>query len=142
MSRTAAKPAPRAKATKSRPVSATKVSAMVDYLDAGGKVAVKRVAEEFGWSKTQLAETVGLSRESLYKAGRQQAAKTQSRMREMLEIVTRVSGWAGGKDQAMAWYRAEPISAFGGRTAESLVKAGLAGAVRDYLDSLAVGGFA
>lgn len=115
---------------------------MVDYLDAGGKVAIQRVAEEFGWSKSQLAETVGLSREALYKAGRRHAAKTQGRMREMLEIITRVSEWAGGKGQAMAWYRAEPIPAFGGRTAESLVKAGLAGALRDYLDSLAVGGFA
>ena len=63
-------------------------------------------------------------------------------VREMLEIVSRVSDWAGGKDQAMAWYRAEPIAAFGGRTAESLVKEGKASAVRDYLDHVATGGFA
>ena len=50
--------------------------------------------------------------------------------------------WAGGPLQAMAWYRAEPIPAFGGRTAESLVKDGKAAAVRDYLDSVALGGFA
>ena len=42
----------------------------------------------------------------------------------MLEIVARVTDWAGGERQAMAWYRAEPIPAFGGRTAESLVKDG------------------
>ena len=42
----------------------------------------------------------------------------------------------------MAWYRAEPIPAFGGRTAESLVKDGKAAAVRDYLDGVALGGFA
>jgi len=42
----------------------------------------------------------------------------------MLEIVSHVSAWAGGKDQAMAWYRAQPIAAFGGRTAEALVKSG------------------
>jgi hypothetical protein len=42
----------------------------------------------------------------------------------------------------MAWYRAEPIPAFGGRTAESLVKDGKADAVRDYLDSVALGVFA
>ena len=58
------------------------------------------------------------------------------------EIIGRVADWAGGKDQAMAWYRAEPIPAFGGRTAESLVKEGKAAAVRDYLDHVAVGGFA
>jgi hypothetical protein len=46
------------------------------------------------------------------------------------------------KEQAMAWYRAQPIPAFGGRTAEALVKEGKASAVRDYLDHVAVGGFA
>src|SRR5690606_37763451 len=37
---------------------------------------------------------------------------------------------------------AEPIPAFGGRTAETLVKSGKATAVRDYLDHLATGGYA
>jgi hypothetical protein len=60
----------------------------------------------------------------------------------MLEIVSRVAGWAGGKEQAMAWYRAQPIAAFGGRTAEALVKDGQASALRDYLDHIALGGFA
>ena len=46
------------------------------------------------------------------------------------------------EEQAMAWYRAEPIAAFGGRTAESLVKEGKAAAVRDFLDHIATGGFA
>ena len=93
-------------------------------------------------SKGQLAETVGLAPETLYKASRARATKTQSRLREMLEIVARVSDWAGGKHQAMAWYRAQPIPAFGGRTAEALVKSGQASAVRDYLDHVAMGGFA
>ena len=81
-----------------------------------GKVAVDRVIEAFGFSKAQLAETAGLSVETLYRPGRV-APKTQARLEEMLEIVSRVADWAGGKDQAMAWYRAEPIPAFGGRTA-------------------------
>ena len=80
--------------------------------------------------------------QALYKRERLGAAKTQSRLREMNEILTRVAGWAGGPAQAMAWYRAEPIPAFGGRTAESLVKSGQAGQLRDYLDSIAIGGFA
>ena len=112
------------------------------FMTEAGQVAVDRVADIFSMSKGQLAETAGLSREALYKATRLRAAKTQSRLREMLEIIRRVSAWAGGDDQAMAWYRAEPIPAFGGRTAESLVKTGQAGAVRDYLDHLAMGGFA
>jgi len=97
---------------------------------------------EYGLTKKQLAETIGLKPEALYKSSRLNAAKTQSRLREMNEILTRVSAWAGGPAQAMAWYRAEPIPAFGGRTAEQLVKSGRATALRDYLDSIAMGGFA
>ena len=108
----------------------------------GGKLPVEAVAQSLGLSKAQLAETAGLSIDTLYRTNRAASAKTQARLREMLEIVDRVSDWAGGKDQAMAWYRAEPIAEFGGRTAESLVKDGKATAVRDYLDHVALGGFA
>ena len=111
-------------------------------LDAHGRAAVDRVADAFGMSKTQLATTLGLSRESLYKAKRADAEKTQTRVREMLEVIVRVVPWAGGQQQAMAWYRAQPIPAFGGRTAESLVKEGKASVVRDYLDFAALGNFA
>ena len=97
---------------------------------------------DLGLSKKQLAETVGLRPEALYKTRRASAAKTATRLAEMAEILTRVGSWAGGRAQAVAWYRGEPIPAFGDRTAESLVKSGQAAALRDYLDSIALGGFA
>jgi DNA-binding XRE family transcriptional regulator len=115
---------------------------ILSYMDKGGKIAVQQVADGFGMSKTQLAETAGLARETLYRLERSRATKTQNRLREMLEIISRVTDWAGGKEQAMAWYRAQPLPAFGGRTAEALVKDGKAAAVRDYLDHIALGGFA
>lgn len=107
-----------------------------------GAVEIDQVVERFGMSKGQFSETVGLAPETLRRTSRMRAAKTQARITEMLEIIARVTEWAGGEKQAMAWYRAEPIPAFGGRTAESLVKDGKATAVRDYLDHLAMGGFA
>lgn len=112
------------------------------FLDSKGHISVERVAKRFGMSKVQLAETIGLKPETVYRAARLEAPKTQTRATEMLEIVGRIADWAGGEKQAMAWYRAEPIAAFGGRTAESLVKEGKASAVRDYLDHVATGGFA
>ena len=112
-----------------------------DLIGSKGTVAVDRIVKSFGFSKAQLAETAGLSVETLYRPNRMESPKTQARLKEMLEIVSRVADWAGGKDQAMAWYRAEPIAEFGGRTAESLVKDGKASAVRDYLDHVALGGF-
>jgi hypothetical protein len=60
----------------------------------------------------------------------------------MVEIVTRVVPWAGGVQQALAWYRATPIPALGDQTAEAVVKAGQAAAVRDYLDAIAAGAYA
>lgn len=115
---------------------------VTSFLDEQGKLSVARVAQRFGMSKLQLAETMGLQREAVYRTARLQAPRTQMRATEMLEIVGRIADWCGGEKQAMAWYRAEPIPAFGGRTAEALVKEGKAAAVRDYLDHVATGGFA
>lgn len=115
---------------------------VASFTDKDGSVSVGRVAERYGMSRAQLAETIGLRPETLYRAARSRAPKAQMRATEMLEIIGRIADWAGGERQAMAWYRAEPIPAFGGRTAELLVKDGKAAAVRDYLDHVATGGFA
>jgi uncharacterized protein (DUF2384 family) len=112
------------------------------FLEPNGILSIDRVADRFGLSKLQLAETIGISKETFYRSARLKAPKTQARAAEMLEIVGRIADWAGGEKQALAWYRAEPLPAFGGRTAESLVKEGRAAAVRDYLDHVATGGFA
>jgi hypothetical protein len=115
---------------------------IISLMDDRGSVRVDEVAEAFSMSKAQLADTAGLAREVFQKASRRDGPKAQSRVREMLEIINLVQGWAGSPAQAMAWYRAESIPAFGGRTAEALVKSGNATAVRDYVDHLATGGYA
>jgi uncharacterized protein (DUF2384 family) len=111
-------------------------------MDRGGVVDVDRVAEAFHMSKGQLAETAGLGLATVSKAARRTSPRAQTRVTEMLEIISRIRDWAGGEAQAMAWYRSQPIPALDGRTPEALVKSGKAGAVRDYLDHLALGGFA
>src|ERR1700760_1262087 len=145
MARTARKPAKSVSASNDASGKAAQpanvVSLMVSLSDGVGNVLVDKVAERFHMSKSQVAETAGLNLSAIHKPGRLRSAKIQMRMREMLEIISRVSAWAGGRDQEMAWYRAEPLPAFGGRTAESLVKDGKAAVVRDYLDALAMGGF-
>jgi len=124
---------------RSRPRGRVSIASL---MDERGAVKVDEVADAFAMSKAQLAETAGLAREVFQKASRRDGPKAQTRVREMLEIISLVQAWAGGPAQAMAWYRAEPIPAFGGRTAEALVKSGQAGAVRDYVDHLATGGYA
>jgi uncharacterized protein (DUF2384 family) len=112
------------------------------YFTKSGLVDIARIADLFRMSKSQLAETVGLPLTTLTKNDRAKAPKTQIRITEMLEIIARIKDWAGSEAQAVAWYRAQPIPALDGRTAEALVKSGDAGAVRDYLDHMALGGFA
>ena len=102
----------------------------------------ERLAAQFGVSRRDIAETAGLSASATYRKSRMASAAAQARLTEMSEILHRVTGWSGGGRQAFAWYRAEPLPAFGGRTAESIVKSGNATALRDYLDHLALGGFA
>jgi hypothetical protein len=105
-------------------------------------IAPDSLAATLGMTKQQLADTAGLPRTALSKSPRSAGRKAQARLREMTEILARVEAWAGGGAQALSWYRAEPIPAFGGRTAEALVKEGRAAAVRDYLDHVALGGYA
>jgi uncharacterized protein (DUF2384 family) len=112
------------------------------FMNKRGIVDVERVADAFHMTKRQLAETAGLGTSTVSKAERRTSPRTQTRMTEMLEIISRIRDWAGGEAQAMAWYRSQPIPALNGRTPEALVKSGKAAAVRDYLDHLALGGFA
>ena len=107
-----------------------------------GNVVVERLVDGTGFTKKNLAGTLGISMDAMYRVDRVNSPATQVRMREMLEILGRITDWAGGEVQAMAWYRGQPIPAFGGRTAESLVKSNQAGPLRDYLDHMAMGGFA
>lgn len=100
------------------------------------------MSEALGISKRQLAETAGLPTASLNRKTRATAAHTLNRLSEVSEILHRITPWAGSIGQAFAWYRSEPLPEFGGRTAESLVKSGRAATVRDYLDHVALGGFA
>lgn len=137
-----AAPSNRQRARRLEPARAPGRFSMASVIDNRGTVLVDDVADIFRMSKAQLADTAGLAPEVFQKASRRDGPKAQSRVREMLEIISLVQGWAGSAAQAMAWYRAEPLPAFGGRTAEALVKSGHATAVRDYVDHMATGGYA
>ncbi|WP_109355914.1 DUF2384 domain-containing protein [Sphingorhabdus sp. EL138] len=63
-------------------------------------------------------------------------------MDEELKIIERILEWAGSQDQAYAWYRTQPIPSVGGETAEAMVKSGRVDVIHNYLDHLAVGGYA
>ncbi len=107
-----------------------------------GGVALDRLTAALRISRTDLAQATGLSRDAVSKTARLKAPATQARLRDVVEIINRVLPWAGSVPQAFAWYRAQPLPSFGDQTAEDLVKAGRAVAVKTYLSRIAVGGIA
>ena len=108
----------------------------------GGLVAADRLSHILRITRAELALALGLSRDAVSKTARARAPATQSRLRDMVEILNRVRPWAGSPQQAFAWYRSQPLPSFGDQTAEALVKEGRAEAVKRYLDRIAVGGYA
>lgn len=109
---------------------------------AGGMVAADRLSDLLHVTRAELASASGLSRDAISKSARASAPATQSRLRDVVEILNRVQGWAGSPQQAFAWYRSQPLPSFGDQTAEALVKEGRAEAVKRYLDRITLGGFA
>ena len=97
-----------------------------------------------GWLTTQdeIARTAGLGRDSIARKDRLGSAKTQTRLREMVEIVNRLTPRFGSGLVAYAWYRSQPLPGFGGATAARLVQDGMADAVMGYIDAVDAGGFA
>lgn len=107
-----------------------------------GMIQSARFAKALHVTKKQLAVATGLGEDALRKKSREHAVRTQQRLRDVMEILNRVQPWFGSIEQAYAWYRSEPLSSFGGRTPEDLVKADQAEAVKRYLSRVAVGGHA
>lgn len=107
-----------------------------------GTIESRAIAQRLHVNKTQLADVLGIGVESLRRSSRERAARVQTRMRDMIEIINRTQPWAGSVNQAFAWYRSQPLPSFGGQTAEELVKEGKAGAVKSYLARINEGGYA
>lgn len=100
------------------------------------------LAESWLTTQDEIARTAGLGRDAIARKDRLASAKTQSRLREMVEIVNRLTPRFGASLVAYAWYRSEPLAGFGGMTAARLVQDGMADAVMGYIDAVDAGGFA
>ena len=100
------------------------------------------VAEALRTNKSEIASTLGLGKDAFSRASRIRARKTQVRLRQMLEILTRVEAATGSTLAAYAWFRAEPLPGFGGATPDRLLREGRAQDVHAYLDRIMAGGYA
>jgi predicted glycosyltransferase len=87
-----------------------------DVYRPDGTIEPNKLTEDLKVSKAELANATGLSRDAVSKTARLTAPSTQRRLREMVEINTRVLPWAGSIPQTFAWYRAQPLPSFGDQT--------------------------
>jgi transcriptional regulator with XRE-family HTH domain len=99
-------------------------------------------SEQLHITQAELANTIGVTRETISKKARQSSQTVQSRLRDMAEIMNRVAPWTGSTLASYAWYRSQSLPSFGDATAEQLVRDGMGEAVKDYLDRIAAGGYA
>lgn len=101
-----------------------------------------QIAESLRTTKGEIASTLGLGKDAFSRRERITAVKTQTRLREMLEILNRVEPQVGSTLAAYAWFRSEPLSGFGDQTPDQLVRNGQAALVHRHLDRLMAGGYA
>lgn len=100
------------------------------------------IAASYRTTKSEISETLGLAADALVRRQRIEAVKTQMRLRELVEIVTRARAVLGSNLAAYAWFRADPLPGFGGQTASALVREGRAREVHAFLDAVAAGAYA
>lgn len=112
--------------------------ALVQYADSGF-FAPRKIAEALRTTSEEVARTAGLGRDAIQRKDRVRSARTQKRLREMLEIINKVEPRFGSDMMAYAWYRSEPLSGFSGQTAMQLVRSGRADEVLDYIDAVDAG---
>lgn len=109
---------------------------------ATARIHLTRIANDFGMSKAALAHTLGYEPEIFYAQVPSTEYNGGLRLRDFLAIMGRVEPWAGGRLQAMSWYRGQLIPALGNETAEALVQQDKAALVQSYLDAYEAGGYA
>ena len=113
----------------------------LDVID-GGYLAPAKIAALLKTTKDDLAQSAGLGRDAVQRRDRIRSTKTQTRLREMIEVINKVEPRFGSSLMAYAWYRSEPLVGFSGWTAMQLVKDGRANDVLEYVDAVDAGVFA
>jgi len=114
---------------------------LLEFADQG-IFAPHKIASAFRTTSEEVARSAGLGRDAVQRKERLRSDKTQRRLREMVEVITKTAPRFGSPLIAYAWYRSEPLAGFSGQTAMKLVQDGRAGDVLDYIDAVDAGVYA
>lgn len=106
-----------------------------------GVILPERMAAALRVPVADLARLAGVHRNTLAKAP--DSPKVQDRLGEVARILAEAAELLGGDaGKAAVWFRHQPLAGFDGETAEDLVAAGHADAVRAHLRMLRDGAYA
>jgi hypothetical protein len=113
-----------------------------DLIEPDGYIVPDALVNELHITQKEFAHAIGLRQDAIIRKRRRQSVATQQRLRQAVEILTRIEPWAGTLSVAWSWYRSYPIAPLGGLTAEELVSHGRANEVSEYLSHIAEVGYA
>lgn len=111
-------------------------------LTEDGMISPDRLASNLRTTKNEISQTIGIRPESLSRKSRIASVATQTALRHLVEILNAVTPLVGNMMMAYAWFRSEPISGFGGRTPEQIVKDGEFEGLRAHIMRRLEGGYA
>jgi uncharacterized protein (DUF2384 family) len=122
-------------------VAKERVVLIAETLDRG-RFDPRKIAATLMTTAEDLARSAGLGRDAIGRTVRIDQPRTQRRLREVVEILSKAEPRFGSALGAYAWYRAQPLPGFAGQTAMQLVQEGNASEVLEYLDAVDAGIFA
>lgn len=123
------------------PVPGTSFQHFVEFLkesaDSGPVLSPKRFSQAMRMDLQTLAEQAHVHRNTISRAPGSRGV--QDFLREAMRVIKPATDLNGDLNKALFWYRNEPLSVFGYKTAESLVSEGRADDVLRYVAAIEAG---
>ncbi len=103
-------------------------------------LSARRVAETLGINLSELADLVGVARNTL--AAKAGGRKADAALSPIVRIFAMAGEMAGNEQRAAIWFKHQPIPGWAGKTAYDLVREGKADKVLAYLEAVRSGVYA
>lgn len=107
-----------------------------------GSVDREMLAQLLHATEAELVASIVRSSESGSRGSRLDSQDARLRLNLLVEILERVTPWAGNPRSAHEWYCSQPLSGFSGLTARELLICGRMSALHAHLDRIDAGGYA
>lgn len=122
-------------------MSATLATPAAEFI-VDGLFSPTALATTLRTTKAELADTLGLSDQSLSKPDRAEAPKVQTRLREFAEVMAQMAPYNNGFLGAYAWFRSYKLAGCGHLTAAQLFREGKTKTVARWVERALDGGYA